>query len=55
MRGDHYDLSCFRCFEVSQASYTQDESITPRYFYVLEKVTSIQLQNYKFSLIISYV
>lgn len=28
MRGDHYDLSCFRCFEVSQASYTQDESIT---------------------------
>jgi|GEM_PF-6198194 len=32
MREDHYDLSCFLCFEVSQASYTQDESITPRYF-----------------------
>ena len=31
MRGNHYDLSCFRCFEVSQASYIQDESITPQY------------------------
>ena len=32
MREGHYDLSCFLCFEVSHASYTQDESITPRYF-----------------------
>ena len=32
MRVGHYDLSCFLCFEVSHASYTQDESITPRYF-----------------------
>lgn len=32
MRGDHYDSSCFLCFEVSQASYIQDESITPRFF-----------------------
>lgn len=48
MRGDHYDLSCFLYFEVSQASYIQDEGITPRYFkYVLERVTSIQIQNYK--------
>ena len=32
MRVGHYDLSCFLCFEVSQASYIQDESITPRNF-----------------------
>ena len=32
MRVGHYDLSCFLCFEVSHASYTQDENITPRYF-----------------------
>ena len=32
MRGDHYIISCFLCFEVSQASYTQDESITPLFY-----------------------
>ena len=32
MREDHSDLSCFLCFEVYQASYTHDGSITPRYF-----------------------
>lgn len=48
MRGDHYDLSCFLYLEVSQASYIQDEGITSRYFkYVLERVISIQVQNYK--------
>ena len=51
MRGDHYDLSCFLYLEVSQASYIQDEGITSRYFkYVLERVISIQVQNYKKSL-----
>ncbi len=39
MRGDHYDLSCFLCFEVSQASYTQDENITPRYFYYVSDMS----------------
>ena len=32
MREDHYGRSGFLCFEVSQASYTLDEGITPRYF-----------------------
>lgn len=36
MRGDHYDLSC-SLYEVSQASYTQDESITPRISKLLGK------------------
>ena len=48
MRGDHYVLSCFHCFEVSQASYIQDESITPRYSnYVMDRIALIRLQNYK--------
>lgn len=41
---DHYNLSCFRCLEVSQASYTQDENITPRYIFCLGLKFSIQIQ-----------
>lgn len=45
MRGNNYDLSCFLCYEGSQASYIQDESITPQYIqYVLERSISIRLQ-----------
>lgn len=57
MRGNNYDLSCFLCYESSQASYIQDESINAsiysicfgkKYLYPIAKI-EIFYNNHLFS------
>ena len=45
MRGDHYIISCFHLFEGSQASYIQEEDITPLIFNMSWK--ELPQSNYK--------